>query len=284
MSDNIKIFQLNEIPYGAAIFRIPDDIPREHLPDPTKPHRHDHYMCFFVENGSMNFHLDFKNIDIRASSLLLSCPGQVHQVGHPSALRGWMLAFEARFIDEHARSIIEQSFAKIALLQLDDAQKYWFSNIFQSIASVIDEQKPGSFHQQLIHTLINALFYKAVSIFQVQEDERVQEYSTRSIEIAKTFRQLVKSHFHTHKKPADYASKMNMTVSYLNDTVKSVTGFPSTWFIHQEIFQEAQRQLFYTGKSVKEIAFGLGYEDYRYFIRLFTKTVGTSPASFRKQL
>ena len=33
---------------------------------------------------------------------------------------------------------------------------------------------------------------------------------------------------------------------------------------------------------IKEIAYSLGYEDDKYFIRLFGKTTGTSPASFRK--
>jgi len=84
------------------------------------------------------------------------------------------------------------------------------------------------------------------------------------------------------KKPADYASMMNITVSYLNDTLKQVSGFSSTWHIQNEIFTEAQRLLFYTDKSVKEIAFELGYEDEKYFIRLFGKKIGSSPACFRK--
>ena len=111
---------------------------------------------------------------------------------------------------------------------------------------------------------------------------RSRNYSTRSIEITRQFRQLVKEHFPKLKKPADYASKMALTVSYLNDTVKSTTGFHATWLIQQEIFREAQRLLFYTDKSVKEVAFQLGYDDYKYFIRMFGKITGMSPASFRK--
>jgi AraC family transcriptional regulator, transcriptional activator of pobA len=151
------------------------------------------------------------------------------------------------------------------------------------IRSTVRDEASAGFVQPLIQALVNAFFYKTVSIFQSQENERVQEYSLRSVEIVKKFNQMVQEQFLILKKPADYASAMNITVSHLNDTVKSVTGFSTTWFIQQEIFREAQRLLFYTDKSLKEIAFQLGYEDYKYFIRLFSKTTGTSPAVFRKK-
>ncbi|GAB3505048.1 helix-turn-helix domain-containing protein [Emticicia fontis] len=249
--------------------------------DITTPHRHDHYTCFFIESGKMNFNIDFQKLEIPESSILLSSPGQIHQSEVEEELVGWMLAFDAQFIDENARNIIEQSFARVALLHLDIVEKKWFTSIFEIIHSSLKEKPSDTFHSQLIQTLLNALFYKIVAIFQVQEDTRVQEFSSRSIEIVKTFNQLIKKHYITLKRPGDFASKMNITVSYLNDTVKSVTGFPATYFIQQEIFQEAQRLLFYTNKSIKEIAYELGYEDYKYFIRLFTKTVGISPSTFR---
>jgi hypothetical protein len=43
--------------------------------------------------------------------------------------------------------------------------------------------------------LVNAFFFKTVTIFQLQEEERIQAYSLRSVEIAKTFHQFVKEHF-----------------------------------------------------------------------------------------
>lgn len=73
-------------------------------------------------------------------------------------------------------------------------------------------------------------------------------------------------------------------MSYLNDTVKAVTGFSLSYFIQQEILAEAQRLLFYTELSIKEIADRLGYEDPKYFIRFFGKGKGESPSLFRKNI
>ena len=283
VKEDIELRHLDEGLFGVQITRITIktevDFRNEKV---AGPHRHDHYLCFFMESGYLNGNIDFQNLEVQTPSLLLALPGQVHEFNSAKEISGWVMAFDVRFVDKNARMAIEQSFAKLVLIHLDDIETKWFTNIFQLIYAVVNEKNPTTFHRQLVQTLINAFFYKTAIIFQLQEDERIQEYSSRSIEIAKKFHQLVKENFVILKKPGEYASKLNVTVSYLNDTVKSVTGFSSTWFIHHEIFREAQRLLFYTDKSVKEIAFQLGYEDYKYFIRLFSKTVGTSPSNFRK--
>ena len=54
--------------------------------------------------------------------------------------------------------------------------------------------------------------------------------------------------------------------------------------IQQEIIGEAQRLLFYTSKSIKEIAVELGYLDHKYFIRQFGNVTRTTPAKFRKEI
>ncbi len=85
------------------------------------------------------------------------------------------------------------------------------------------------------------------------------------------------------KKPSEFAAIMNVTVSHLNDTVKSVTGFPVTYYIQQELMWEAQRLLFHSDLSVKEIAETLGFDDAQYFNRIFSKVIGMSPGTFRKK-
>ena len=41
--------------------------------------------------------------------------------------------------------------------------------------------------------------------------------------------------------------------------------------------------LLYTSLNIKEIAINLGFDDYAYFTRLFTKVTGLSPTSYRKK-
>lgn len=280
---DIRLLQLTESPFGIRIAPLDDrEIAGHPEVDVVTPHRHDHYCCFLVESGRLEFSIDFQCLHIAAPSLLVSCPGQVHGFVSAGELKGWGLVFDARFVDENARHRMEQSFHRAALLALDTEAAAWFGHLLPLMHATL--QAPGTdvFRHRLVQTLLNAFFYKAAAIFRLQEDERIREYSPRNLEIVKIFHRLVKKHFTSLRKPSDYAARMNITVGHLNDTVKSVTGFPSTHFIRREIFGEARRLLLYTDKSVKEVAFRLGYEDDKYFIRLFGQTTGTSPARFRK--
>ena len=260
-----------------------DNIIVNHLAEVSVPHRHDHYCCFFVESGSIDFYIDFEPVQVNKSSLLVSYPGQIHQYISDKECKGWALSFDAKLVDEKARMIIEESLTKIALLKLNTEENDWFKKVFELIHSVINTDKKTNLSPHLIRSLLDSFIYQAAIFYQLQENTRIQEYSSRNIDITKKFRQLLQQNFKTIKKPSEYAEKMNFSVSYLNDTVKGVTGFPLTYFIQQEVVSEAQRLLYYSEMSIKEIAYNLGYEDDKYFIRLFGKTTGTSPTNFRKQ-
>ncbi|WP_430401811.1 AraC family transcriptional regulator [Fluviicola sp.] len=249
------------------------------------PHRHDHYVCFLVESGTIHLGIDFNDVKVSGPQLLISYPGQMHHhlsASESTVFEGWMLAFDPKFIHESASLSIEDSFLNVILIHLNEEQKKWFTSLFELIGSEVGQSESAITNPIICH-LVNGFFSKTASLFQLQEKELILEYSSRSIEIVKIFRRLVREQFIALKKPSDYSEQMNISVSYLNDTIKSITGFSATNFIQQEVFREAQRLLCFTNKSIKEIAFQLGYEDYKYFIRLFSKSVGVSPSNFRKQ-
>ncbi|WP_341906969.1 AraC family transcriptional regulator [Fluviicola taffensis] len=282
-NEQIQLVQLPAKTRGIEIFRMTEEmIPFLEKEIVSSPHRHDHYTCFFVEGGTIDHNIDFIDVRVEGPSLLVSYPGQMHQVKGMNGFEGWILAFDPKFIHETASASIQESFSDIILIQFNPEQLRWFSSLFELIRSEVEEGD-SSIKNPIIGHLVNGFFSKTASLFQLQEKELILEYSSRSIEIVKIFRRLVREQFIALKKPSDYSEQMNISVSYLNDTIKSITGFSATNFIQQEVFREAQRLLCFTNKSIKEIAFQLGYEDYKYFIRLFSKSVGVSPSNFRKQ-
>jgi AraC family transcriptional regulator, transcriptional activator of pobA len=94
---------------------------------------------------------------------------------------------------------------------------------------------------------------------------------------------LVRQNYKIWKRPAEYAAHLHVTVPYLNETIKNVTGHSSSQIIQHEVIREAQRLLYFTELSVKEIAQSLGYADLKYFTRFFGKKVGMSPGNSRKK-
>ena len=280
--DPIQVYQMNERSEGIALFKLPHPILQQYHDELTNPHRHDHYTCFFLEEGTITTHIDFKQVTINKTSFLLSQPGQIHQVSSAHQCKGWGLAFDAKLIDEAVRNLFEQSLSTVTLLTLDEGEHEWFRTMLVLIDGALRENKTAIFHHKLVQTLLNGFIYRVAAIFQLQLYDRIRDYSVRSLEMTKRFRQLLTQQILTCKKPSDYAQQLNVSASHLNDTVKSVTGFSVTYHIQQAVLAEAQRLLVYTDLSIQEIATRLGYEDPKYFIRLFGKGSGQSPAKFRK--
>jgi AraC family transcriptional activator of pobA len=280
IKEAIPLHQLETGKVGIKVFRItsPDFLlPLQH--EAAGPHRHDHYSCFFVEHGTIEMMVDFQHMQLAAGALLVSHPGQIHQLGMVKEFQGWVLLVDAKLLSSQLRSVIEQSWG-VSLLHLGVGEQEWFGHLFSVLYTSLMASNPFLVSAEVLPSLLHALLGQAAALLQSQQD--VQAPQIRSIWLTKKFRQLLQQHFFTCKKPADYADKMNLTVSYLNDNVKAVTGFSVSYFIQQEVLAEAQRLLFYTELSIKEIADRLGYEDPKYFIRFFGKRKGISPSLFRK--
>ncbi|HEY1053960.1 MAG TPA: helix-turn-helix domain-containing protein, partial [Emticicia sp.] len=95
--------------------------------------------------------------------------------------------------------------------------------------------------------------------------------------------QLLERNYSQLKRPADYAQQLNISTPYLNECIKETTGHSVSYHIQQRIILEAKRLLYHSDKSVKEIAADLGFDDYPYFSRLFTKATGMSALAFRNK-
>jgi len=89
--------------------------------------------------------------------------------------------------------------------------------------------------------------------------------------------------FVTVKRPTEYAQQLNISSPYLNECVKKTTGHSVSYHIQQRIILEARRLLYHSDLSVKEIATELGYDDYPYFSRLFSKVTGMTALGFRNK-
>jgi len=248
----------------------------------SEPHRHDFYYCVLVDKGSMEMEVDFKKVRLMNQTLFLSYPGQIHQINSAQMEHGWFLAFDPSLLDEKLKNILDQCLSEIILTPLSPGQSAGLCIFIDNLFAVYNDPQ-HMFRQAITQSMVTALIYQLASIYLSTERFNLIRHSARSIEITKAFKQSLRHNLKTIKRPSDFAEKMNMTTSYLNDTVKAVTGFPVTYYIQQELMREGQRLLYYSSLSVKEISNALGFEDEKYFNRLFKKVIGISPGAFRKK-
>ncbi len=101
-------------------------------------------------------------------------------------------------------------------------------------------------------------------------------------DIIREFNFLVEIHFREKHSVAAYASLLNKSPKTLsNYFLREGTESPLQ-IIQERIMLEARRLLRYSDKSVKEIAYEIGYEDVQAFSRAFRQKEGIYPSSFRE--
>lgn len=248
--------------------------------DISLPHRHGHYFCVLIESGEMEFLIDFNKVILKPNTLYLSYPGQVLQFLSKKDCLGWVLFFEHALIGEKARTLLDQFLSETIPMDLSTSQAALIRNMLVIMDTIYHDGRTDIFRKQTIQALLMAFVYQISSVYALKENMELIKYSPRHVEIVKTFWQLLRRDT-VMKKPSEFASEMNITTGYLNDVVKRVTGFSVTDLIHGEVIKEAQRLMVYSNLPLKEVADRLGFNDYSYFHRVFNKTSGQSPGSFR---
>ncbi|MFY0689782.1 MAG: AraC family transcriptional regulator [Cyclobacteriaceae bacterium] len=78
-----------------------------------------------------------------------------------------------------------------------------------------------------------------------------------------------------------FADQLNLSSNYFGDLIKKETGISAHDHIQTKLIEIAKDKIFDQSKSVKEVAFELGFKYPQHFSRLFKKKVGLTPKEFR---
>lgn len=92
---------------------------------------------------------------------------------------------------------------------------------------------------------------------------------------------LVETHYKEEHSVSFYAEKLNKSPKTLSNSFAKYSKSPLQ-IIHDRIVLETKRQLLYTDKSSKEIAYDIGFDDASHLSRLFKKQTSMTPSAFKK--
>lgn len=250
-------------------------------PEKYTAHRDDYYLFLFMNTEKTVFNIDFEEIQVQGEQLFYVRPNQIHFTPVMRKVKGCFLAINPMLVDNNSRNLFEKQFTT----QKPIASSVSVSaNLIQTahLLHTAMQEPPTTFLRGVILNLANAFIGIIAEQYSRQLNE-LHQTKSRSLSIAHQFKALLSDKFKTMKSPSQYADELNYSLSHLNDSVKITTGFPVSYWIHQQVILEAKRLLYYTDMNVREIAFSLGYEDYTYFSRLFSKVAGMSPNAFRRK-
>lgn len=242
-----------------------------------RAHRDDFYVFILQQKGTMTLEIDFQKYKVKAGSVVFIHPTQVHRViGFEGAtFSSWALSTE--HINPDYLKLLDdlKSVKPLALKQ----EIYSIISDAVSLSIKLSERKKEKLHDSLLKESCNMAVGLVISQF-LEEEKPLGKFS-RFENVTKNFKIVLEQKFISIKSPSGYAAKLNISTPYLNECVKNATGHSVSFHIRERIILEAKRLLYHSSKSVKEIAETLGYDDYSYFIRTFSKIVGLSPLAFR---
>jgi AraC-like DNA-binding protein len=141
-------------------------------------------------------------------------------------------------------------------------------------------ERPGTPQPEVLISYLKILLINASRI-------KIEQRHLESVSIEKrpvilnSLKDAVEEHFKSLHSPGDYAKLLNISTAALNKISKTHFNKTLSNLIADRIITEAKRQLYLTSKSVKLIAYELGFNDEFYFSRFFKSNVAISPQFFR---
>jgi AraC-like DNA-binding protein len=146
-------------------------------------------------------------------------------------------------------------------------------------SEIVDEYKHNELLKfQKISSLLNVLYIALSRIY--LPDKILQSKNLNYLGRLKQLDQLIDKHFKEYKYPKDFALLMHMSEKHLNRICKTCLNKTTSQLIVERVLLEAKRRLAFAKSSISQIAEELGYSNASYFIQLFKKKTGQTPAEF----
>jgi AraC family transcriptional activator of pobA len=248
--------------------------------------RNNYYSLIWVTEGAGKLKTDFSEYSFEENSLFAFTPYQPFMFSS-NLVKGIAIYFHADFfcIHRHQTEVT--------------CNGVLFNNIYQRPFVFVDKELRGTLHKMVdqirlemqnpglaqYELLISYMKIFLIAASRSKLKQQPQETALKEEKeplILQNLKEAIEKDFKSKHTPGDYAVLLNISPNALARITKSYFNKTLTDLITERIIIEAKRELYLTNKTVKEVAWELGYEDEYYFSRFFKKNVNISPQIYRQ--
>lgn len=238
----------------------------------------------FCLEGNIEASVNLTDYQIKANDFVTLMPGSIIQIKKVEGnLRLFIIAFSSRFIGRvnllAPIANVLQTIRENPVLPLPAKMAELFYDYFSLINKVYNQKfltNTPIFYHNILHTIL----YAIGEAYRRRPWKKVT--LNRSQEICKSFENLVMEHYTYERSVSFYANKLGITLQYLSNTVKQVTGKTVSEIISRFVITDAKAQLKSTNLSIQEIAYSLNFANVSFFGKYFKRHVGLSPQQYRE--
>ncbi len=253
-------------------------------PNVPFPHKHNFYQIIIINKGNGSHQIDFTKHQVKKKHIFIMKPGQVHSWNFPKDIEAYVIDFSFQSFAENKENTLER-WSEINALSdsIKINANVDFDSIFNLAEIMYSEfQNEEIYYSRSLKNLLSSLLIKLIRI----DQNKVRDTHTNKIArpLLDHFYVLVEKNYKSHHNVKFYSDSLGQPPKTLSMAISRATGLSPHQIIHNRIVLEAKRLLAFSTKSISEISYELGFNDYSYFSRFFKKHNKLTPADFRKKL
>jgi len=246
------------------------------------PKRQKEHQILWMKEGTGSLLLDDLRLTAHAHTAFHILPNQVMQLSLAPATAGCLLRFTPGFLQPAPNKINPLYHHHLLNRTIISFTPKTATELNQVLLAM--EQpflQPGSLGMDILREYLDIVL---LYLSQEGTTQRKQFDTIPRAGIINRFFELLQENFSAKKQVIEYAKEMAISANYLNNIIKKSSGYSASYYIQQQTMQEARRQVIYTTRSMKEIAYHLGFDEYTHFSKFFKKMEGLSFSDYRKAL
>ena len=249
--------------------------------------RHNYYSLIWVKQGNGKVRADFKEYDLAGSSLFAFSPYQpfIFLTQHIS---GVALFFHPDFFCIHkhqaeiaCNGVLFNNIYEPPFIGVSEQSNIALDDVLIQIKNEIQNTTLAQ-HEILVSYLKIFLIHCSRLKTEQAPQARADLAAVKEPFILQNLKDAIEKNFKTRHSAGEYADELNISIKALAKATKTYFNKTITELISERIIIEAKRELYLTNKTVKEIAYELGYEDEFYFSRFFKTNADVSPQMYRQ--
>ncbi|XLS28331.1 helix-turn-helix domain-containing protein [Flavobacteriaceae bacterium M23B6Z8] len=285
----MKQFQFKETYSRDAFFNIESikQQPADAYPVQFEAHAHDYYVIVLSEKGTGVHTIDYHAYDILPGSIFFLSPNQVHQVVEATPTAGYVISFNDDFLIRS--NISTQFFMNINLFRPFGESPPLLPDppTFSKLKSYCKElqvcfETDSDFKYEALGAILRLFLIQSNAVCDLFQQPVIQ--MDNALITLRNFRTLVEQKFKQEHKTTFYADKLFISANYLNKLSSSYLHVSAKEYIMNRVMLEVKRQLRHASKTVKEIAFELGFQEPSHLSHAFKNYTGQSMSDFKAEM
>jgi len=266
------------------IYHLEKDNPFDHI------QRLNYYSLIWIKKGNGSLKADFSEYEFKENMLLSFSPYQPFMLNPNANVSGVVIHFHSDFFCIHkhhkevaCNGVLFNNIYTSPIVQIEDEAAKNFEIIIDQFKDEIRKSAIAKYELLISYLKI---FLITASRLKAEQQTEAQKVTTNKEEpfILQNLKNYIETHYRSKHSASEYAKMLAITPKALTRLTKAYFNKTLSDLISERIIIEAKRELYLTNKTIKEIAYELGYNDEYYFSRFFKKNADISPQFYRESV